>query len=317
MKTQCPYCKQHYEVDDCYLGSNASCEICKKDFVIKEMPKLTVCNLSNGTENPKETANRSSNWGAKIKNNKGVFFIGVAVLALIAVAIVASIPSEEEKLKKKEQKIYQMIQDNLAYLNSNTSVSEFKLVRPYSKTSSYEIRITLKEMMAPQQYKSLCDSAAKKASTTLVEQKNEKTTCKATLLLTNKDTTEKRDVYVSKAENGHITESETTTYGFAAYRDSLPPAERDKFMAEHRLNTFKEKIDSDGSVIPVVEYVKSRMKNPDSFQHIATQYSATSSSNERFKVQMSFRGTNSFGGLVPQTATVDVNYLGWIYSSDF
>lgn len=35
MKTECPHCKQHYEVDDNYLGSVVTCESCKQDFVVE------------------------------------------------------------------------------------------------------------------------------------------------------------------------------------------------------------------------------------------------------------------------------------------
>lgn len=35
MKTECPHCGQHYEVDEEYIGQIANCIICKQEFVIE------------------------------------------------------------------------------------------------------------------------------------------------------------------------------------------------------------------------------------------------------------------------------------------
>lgn len=35
MKIQCPNCKQHYEIDNSFLGTTVSCEICKHVFIVK------------------------------------------------------------------------------------------------------------------------------------------------------------------------------------------------------------------------------------------------------------------------------------------
>lgn len=35
MKTECPHCGQHYEVDEKYIGQIANCIICKQEFVIE------------------------------------------------------------------------------------------------------------------------------------------------------------------------------------------------------------------------------------------------------------------------------------------
>ena len=38
MKISCPYCGQHYEVDDSSVGMSAKCDKCQKDFTISVAP---------------------------------------------------------------------------------------------------------------------------------------------------------------------------------------------------------------------------------------------------------------------------------------
>lgn len=54
----------------------------------------------------------------------------------------------------------------------------------------------------------------------------------------------------------------------------------------------------DGSHPSVEKMVKRGMKNPDSYQHVETKYAIKPSG---FVVVTTIRGTNSFGGIVPQT----------------
>ena len=36
MKTKCPHCGQHYEVEDCTVGTTVTCENCWKDFTVSD-----------------------------------------------------------------------------------------------------------------------------------------------------------------------------------------------------------------------------------------------------------------------------------------
>ena len=38
MKTKCPHCGQHYELDDSSVGMTATCEKCQKDFTVSAAP---------------------------------------------------------------------------------------------------------------------------------------------------------------------------------------------------------------------------------------------------------------------------------------
>lgn len=53
MKTQCPNCKQHYEVDDSFLGATVSCETCKKEFVV-ENEETEINYLDNSSKTSKK-----------------------------------------------------------------------------------------------------------------------------------------------------------------------------------------------------------------------------------------------------------------------
>ena len=61
MKTECPRCKQHYEVDDSYLGVVVTCESCNQDFVVENKSsfdeKETVIDAE--TDEPASSKNHS------------------------------------------------------------------------------------------------------------------------------------------------------------------------------------------------------------------------------------------------------------------
>ena len=62
----------------------------------------------------------------------------------------------------------------------------------------------------------------------------------------------------------------------------------------------------DGNHRGLVKAVKTYMKNPDSFDHVGTGWI---DEGDKIYVEMTYRGTNSFGGIVTQTAYayIDIN----------
>lgn len=42
MTTECPYCRQRYDVDDSYFGTVVSCETCKRDFTVDNMDEQYI-----------------------------------------------------------------------------------------------------------------------------------------------------------------------------------------------------------------------------------------------------------------------------------
>ena len=68
------------------------------------------------------------------------------------------------------------------------------------------------------------------------------------------------------------------------------------------LETFKSEISEDGSHPAVVATLKETMHNPDSFQHVSSNYETVEQEGKRYhKIVMTFRGRNTFNALVLQT----------------
>ena len=68
------------------------------------------------------------------------------------------------------------------------------------------------------------------------------------------------------------------------------------------LETFKSEISQDGSHPAVVSTLKEQMHNPDSFQHVSSDYEIVEKDGKHYqKIVMSFRGTNTYNALVLQT----------------
>lgn len=53
MKTECPHCGQHYEVDDEYIGQVVECTTCGKDFTVKASSDNAVIQPQNNCEKMK------------------------------------------------------------------------------------------------------------------------------------------------------------------------------------------------------------------------------------------------------------------------
>jgi hypothetical protein len=65
---------------------------------------------------------------------------------------------------------------------------------------------------------------------------------------------------------------------------------------------FQAKISEDGSHPAVVATLKEQMHNPDSFQHVSSDYETVEPEGKRYhKIVMTFRGRNTFNALVLQT----------------
>ncbi|WP_461039967.1 hypothetical protein [Spirosoma harenae] len=76
-----------------------------------------------------------------------------------------------------------------------------------------------------------------------------------------------------------------------------------------KVDPRKEKIEAffsgfDGSHAELEEKIKSQMKNPDSYKHVKTQYV---DKGETLDILTTFRGTNSFGGIVTQKAEATIS----------
>ena len=71
---------------------------------------------------------------------------------------------------------------------------------------------------------------------------------------------------------------------------------------QESLAAFKSEISEDGSHPRVVSTFKEHMHNPDSFQHVSSEYEEIKKDGKHYyKITMVGRGTNTFGALVLQT----------------
>ena len=73
-------------------------------------------------------------------------------------------------------------------------------------------------------------------------------------------------------------------------------------QSQVNFETFKSEISEDGSHPAVVSTLKEKMHNPDSFQHVSSDYEIVEKYGRRYyKIVMTFRATNTFNALVLQT----------------
>ena len=64
----------------------------------------------------------------------------------------------------------------------------------------------------------------------------------------------------------------------------------------------------DGSYSPFIEFIKSEMKNPASFEHVKTLTSYTTNTESPYMfIRCIYRGTNSFGAVVEQSISAKVD----------
>ena len=77
---------------------------------------------------------------------------------------------------------------------------------------------------------------------------------------------------------------------------------RAKILFQSNLETFKSEISEEGSHLAAVATLKEQMHNPDSFQHVSSDYEIVKKRGKQYhKVVMTFRGRNTFNALVLQT----------------
>ena len=77
---------------------------------------------------------------------------------------------------------------------------------------------------------------------------------------------------------------------------------RAKIRFQANLEPFKAEISEDGSHPRVVATLKEQMHNPDSFQHVSSDYETVEPEGKSYhKIVMTFRGRNTFNALVLQT----------------
>lgn len=100
-KIECPWCNQHYSVDDSFIGQNVECSVCGKQFIVNK-PTVSASTIEKTTEYSSNQAHNPENNNYVSKNNIRKVLIGCAVLVVIVVSIcvvgyVRYIPEKEYK----------------------------------------------------------------------------------------------------------------------------------------------------------------------------------------------------------------------------
>ena len=100
-KIECPWCNQHYSVDDSLIGQNVECSICKKQFTVRK-PTVSIPKIEKTTEYSSNQAHNPEKKTLFSKTNIRKVIIGCAVLVVVSVSIcvicyVSYIPEKEYK----------------------------------------------------------------------------------------------------------------------------------------------------------------------------------------------------------------------------
>ena len=51
LKIECPWCNQHYSIDESFVGQKVECSACEKEFIVRK-PKYPVPDSKNETAVP-------------------------------------------------------------------------------------------------------------------------------------------------------------------------------------------------------------------------------------------------------------------------
>ena len=110
IKTECPWCKQHYSVDESFIGQDVECSVCGKQFAVRN-PSVSTPSLDNSS------IDDSSSWNSLVEENTFVpknkkrkrflFFTFTAiVIVLILLMVLYYAKSNPEKEFQKGFQAY-------------------------------------------------------------------------------------------------------------------------------------------------------------------------------------------------------------------
>ena len=106
-KIECPWCNQHYSVDDSFIGQNVECSVCGKQFTVRK-PTVSVPTIEKTTEYSSNQTHNPEKKTLASKNNIRKVIIGCAalVVVLISVCVVCYVRYIPEKEYKNGIKAY-------------------------------------------------------------------------------------------------------------------------------------------------------------------------------------------------------------------
>jgi len=268
-----------------------------------------------------KTAEICPQCGARLKKKTSCCAVVLAILFFLVVLPIyighnlsKQYEGQSSELLSQEEKELQrsIIMERLSYLKKE--VSEFKELK---FNNDNEVYIIMKDKKIPEDYNIICNAAAFNASVALKEKNGKDTSCTVYLLSYDGAPGDMTKVlYKAYAKGGRIQESGDTLYGTRLKMNAMSPKEREAFLqdqkAQNRAGEFEKQYVSrlDGSVKPVVRYVKQSLDNPSSFEHVNTQWGIVSGETDLYWVKMTFRNKNAFNATVTNTIRVNVDFNG-------
>lgn len=105
-KIECPWCHQHYSVDDSFVGQNVECSICGKQFAVRKPSVSTPVLKKISADSFSPQANVTNNVGSGNKKRlKHIIYItcGFAIFAVTAVILLFVFTSGEKTLQDKAE----------------------------------------------------------------------------------------------------------------------------------------------------------------------------------------------------------------------
>ena len=85
-KIECPWCNQHYSVDESFIGQNVECSVCGKQFTVRK-PPVSTPTIEKTTEYSSNQAHNPEKNTFAPKNNILKVIIGCAVIVVVLISI--------------------------------------------------------------------------------------------------------------------------------------------------------------------------------------------------------------------------------------
>ena len=94
-KIECPWCNQHYSVDDSFVGETVACSICGKEFIVKKSndpvsaaKTKTVDSYLKNTKTNKPSFSEKQNLRKRFSLSKGTIKRGIIAFAVLAIVLI-------------------------------------------------------------------------------------------------------------------------------------------------------------------------------------------------------------------------------------
>lgn len=121
--------------------------------------------------------------------------------------------------------------------------------------------------------------------------------------LDNESASTRKEIETLQTRLNKVTEK------YKPYHAELEKRKEAEAERQRRNEELRSQFSWDGSHDKTVEYVKEQMHNPESFKHVKTQYIDYAEKGFCI-IEMKYRGTNLYGGVVTQKIWVEVDLEG-------